>query len=614
MLSQYDPVNIDIILRAESPPPPFPPATDRAAWQAVRDAIGEDRYATILAAAETAANEPVPPLPATLFLEFFRSGSRQDYETPWFRRREIMADLALAECLENTGRFLDPLLNITWAICEESSWEFPAHHHDLPDVQEPEIGLFAALTGTQLAELLLLLGEHLHPLVEKRIWHEVNQRILTPFLARHDFWWLHPKPDHKLNNWTGVCTGNVIAAAVYLERDPARLAEIIARGARSLDDYLATFDSKGGSTEGPAYWGFGFGNYVLAGHLVYQRTHGRIDFFAEDIVRKIAQFPLRTMLSPNKFVNFSDCDAEIRLPVPLLVFLAQHYGMDDLMRLANMQNTGAGSYNNSALSWKLRDLIWRPDPAWDQHVVPAKHDWYPEMQWMIARYDPTDPDAVVLAAKGGHNDEMHNQNDVGNIIVHLNRTSVIADIGRGRYTRQYFLNASRYGFLVNSSLGHSLPVPNGYAQPPGEHYAARLLDHQANERLDWLALELKDAYPPEANLESLKRTVILHRDAPHGWIELVDEVTFVDGEGTFESALTTFGSAAIGPDTVRIEDSGAVLNVHYDPAVVMAQIEIVNDVDLATGPRDVTRIIFALPAPAQTASVRLWLRIPEDTA
>src|SRR5690554_6607166 len=106
MLSQYDPVNIDIILRAESPPPPFPPATDRAAWQAVRDAIGEDRYATILAAAETAANEPVPPLPATLFLEFFRSGSRQDYETPWFRRREIMADLALAECLENTGRFL----------------------------------------------------------------------------------------------------------------------------------------------------------------------------------------------------------------------------------------------------------------------------------------------------------------------------------------------------------------------------------------------------------------------------------------------------------------------------------------------------------------------------
>ena len=34
--------------------------------------------------------------------------------------------------------------------------------------------------------------------------------------------------------------------------------------------------------------------------------------------------------------------------------------------------------------------------------------------WMVARYDPEDSQALVLAAKGGHNDEMHNQNDVGN--------------------------------------------------------------------------------------------------------------------------------------------------------------------------------------------------------
>jgi hypothetical protein len=354
MLSQYDPINVDLILRAETAPPPFPPAADRAAWLVIREAIGETRYNAIFAAAETAVGEPVPALPATLFLEFFRSGSRQEYETPWFRRREMMADLALAECLECEGRFLDPLLDVAWAICEESSWEFPAHHRDLPDVEYPTIGLFAALTGTQLAELVLLLGEKLHPLVEKRIRYEVNQRILTPFLARHDFWWLHPQPGRKLNNWTGVCVGSVIATAIYLERDPSRLAEVIARGARSMDDYLATFDSEGGSTEGPSYWGFGFGNYVLAGQLVYQRTNGRVDFFADDLIRKIAQFPLRTMLSPDKFVNFSDCDADITLSVPLLALLAQHYELDDLMRLANMQQTDTPRRNNSALSWKLR--------------------------------------------------------------------------------------------------------------------------------------------------------------------------------------------------------------------------------------------------------------------
>ena len=394
----------------------------------------------------------------------------------------------------------------------------------------------------------------------------MDRRILTPFLARHDFWWLHPYPGRKLNNWTGVCVGNVIAAAIYLERDTARLGEIIARGARSFDDYLATFDSEGGSTEGPAYWDFGFGNYILAADLVYQRTNGRVDFFSEDIVRKVAVFPLRTILSPGRFVNFSDCDASIPLAVPLLVRLARHYGLDDLMRLAN-QYVGKPQRSNSALSWKLRALVWRPDPALNQTPVPARQDWYPEMQWMIARIDPTDPGTLVVAAKGGHNDEMHNQNDVGNLIVHFNGISVIADIGRGRYTRQYFSDDQRYEFLVNSSRGHSLPVPNGCVQLPGEAYAARVLDHQSDDSGDRLVLELAGAYPPEAKLAALRRTIALHRDTPRGWVELIDDVSF-EGVGSFESVLTTFGTVTIEPDAVRIEDEGAALIVTYDPAVV----------------------------------------------
>ncbi len=611
MLSQYDPVKVDTILRDESAPPPFPPVTDRDAWSAIEAGLGAEGAGAIIAAGESTAGEPVPPLPATLFLEFFRSGSRHEYEAPWFRRRAMLAELALAECLEDRGRFLDPLLDVVWAICEESSWELPAHHNGLPDADRPTIGLFAAITGTQLAELVLLLGERMAPPVEKRIRHEVDRRILTPFLARHDFWWLHHTPDNTTCNWTAVCSGNIIATAIYLERDRARLAEVIARGARSLDDYLETFDSEGGSTEGPGYWGFGFGNYVLAGHLVYQRTNGRVDFFAGDVVRRAALFPLRTMLSPNVFANFSDCDPDIALPVPLLVFLARHYWVDGLMRLANMQRAVPPQRHGGELSWRLRELVWRPDPAFDQEAIPARHDWYPEMQWMIARFDPADPDALVLAAKGGHNGEMHNQNDVGTIIVHHRRTSLVADIGRGRYTREYFA-AGRYETFVNTSLGHSVPVVNGCAQRPGAAAAARLLEHHANDMRDWLCLDLKDAYPPEADLVALVRMVTLYRQGKGGWVELVDDVTFDAGEGTFESVLITFGSAEIGPETVRLRVGDAALDIAYDPAVVVARAEVIKGVDLATGPRDVTRVIFALPAPAQAARVRLCMQVPDD--
>ena len=58
--------------------------------------------------------------------------------------------------------------------------------------------------------------------------------------------------------------------------------------------------------------------------------------------------------------------------------------------------------------------------------------------WMVARQAPEDPGALVLATKGGHNGELHNQNDVGNVIVHVETESVISDIGRGRYTKAYF--------------------------------------------------------------------------------------------------------------------------------------------------------------------------------
>jgi hypothetical protein len=608
MLSRYDPIGVELILRDEAASPPFPPAADRAAWNALKDELGPAQVRALIEAGERAAMAPIPALPATLFLEFFRSGDRLEYETPWFERRNILADLALAECLECEGRFLDPLLNVGWAICEESGWEFPAHHDDLPDVEYPVVGLFAALTGTHLAELVLLLGPELHLLLEKRIRHEVDVRILTPFLTRHDHWWLHPTPGHTTCNWTAVCSGNIIATALYLERDPARLAEIIARGARSLDDYLATFDADGGSTEGPSYWGFGFGNYVLAGHLLYQRTNGRIDFFADDLIRKASVFPLRTLLAANRFANFSDCEPDITLPAPLLAFLARHYQNDDLMRLANAQQAVGSHPNHSPLLWKLRGLFWRPDPAVAPPVVPAVHDWYPEMQWMIARVDPTDPDALVVAVKGGHNDEMHNQNDVGNVIVMHDQTALVVDIGRGRYTRQYF-SAGRYDVFVNTSLAHSVPVVNGCAQPPGQQYAARTLDHQAGDEADRLSLDLMAAYPPEADLAALTRTVTLHRDGARGWVELVDDVAFESAPGAFESVLTSFGRATIGPDEVCIEQDGAALHVWYDPAVVTARAEVVPDVDLATGPRDVTRVIFALTAPAQTAQVRLRITV-----
>ena len=95
---------------------PFPTASDREAWSVVPEQI---RQGFIDRATSTLDHE-WPALPATLFLDFARTGNRRNYEHVSFRRRYALADMVIAECLEGKGRFVDDIVNGIWAICEES--------------------------------------------------------------------------------------------------------------------------------------------------------------------------------------------------------------------------------------------------------------------------------------------------------------------------------------------------------------------------------------------------------------------------------------------------------------------------------------------------------------
>ena len=602
MLSRFNPKDIEAALLSVPRQLPFPPATDRTAWGAVRQTIGEEQAAEMIAQAEDAARTPIPFMPATLYLEFQRVGQREGYQMPRSKRQSMLASLVLAECLEGKGRFLDPILDLAWAICEESSWVLPAHQTLLTDMLRPVIDLGSSMTSLMLAEMDALVGAQLDPLLGERIRYEVDRRSFAPYLTRHDHWWLYNSRLRQVNNWTAVCNAGVVGAALYLEKDPSRLAEMVARAARSMDDYLDTFDQDGGSSEGPGYWSYGFGYYTILAQLVEQRTRGQIAFMDEPAVRKAAQFPLRTMLSPGVYVNFSDCDRDIHFIAAHLDYLSRRLELPELTRLARVQPREGRRLNE--LTWALRDLFWRPAPEPAGDFVPAKQDWFNEMQWMLARFNPADPNSLALAVKGGHNEEMHNQNDVGNFVVQYHQETLIPDIGRGRYTKFYF-GPDRYKHFVNSSRGHSLPRPNGMEQAPGKQFAAVLLDHQTGATVDAVKFELKGAYPPEAGLATLVRSVILHRDGPHGWVELEDQVGFASTPSQCDSALTTFSPVELVPGAVLIRGEKGALRVSYDPGVVTPRVEVEKDVDFSSGPLDVNVILFAFNHKVTSGTIRL---------
>ena len=127
-----------------------------------------------------------------------------------------------------------------------------------------------------------------------------------------------------------------------------------------MDDFLSTFDADGGSSEGPGYWTYGFGNYCVFAEQVEWRTGGRIRFMDEPIIRKAAQFPLRTLLGPGVSVNFSDCDRNVTFIPAHLMYLARRA----TARPDEVYRVQPGHRRQSELHWALRDLreAWRPEP------------------------------------------------------------------------------------------------------------------------------------------------------------------------------------------------------------------------------------------------------------
>ncbi|WP_172294267.1 hypothetical protein [Pseudoruegeria sp. HB172150] len=580
----------------------FPKATDRAAWDAAGERMGEER-GRIIAEAEDLAQLPVPAVPATVWLDFKRSGRRREGQLPIDQRRWRLRTLVLAECLEGKGRFLDAVLDLVWAICEESSWCRPAHDPDLADMENPEVDLGAAMTALELSEADWLLGASIDPAVPKRIRDEVNRRCFVPFLAREDFHWFLNRPGKEINNWAAVCCGGIVGAGTYLETDPERLGAIIAKAMRSMDDYIGNFDEDGGTSEASFCWDYGFGYFTIMAQLLEARSGGEVDLWTPK-VRRIAAFPMHSQIGVRRFVNFADTHIGFTYNPPHLAWLAERLEMRELMQIAAHQPPHQRAKN---MPWGLRTLFWLPDLSAPEYVPPL-HDRFRGLQWMISRLDPTDPDALVLAAKGGHNDEMHNQNDVGNFTVDAWGEALLVDLGRGAINRKYYQNGGgRYDFLVNNSLGHSVPVPNGQQQGFGREFAARLIAHEHSEAEDRLELDITGAYPPEAGLAKLDRLIRLDRKA--GAVEVTDSYAFADAPGSFESVLISLLPFEIGNGAALIRGERGDLAVSVDePADARLELDEKPDFPLESETVTVRRLRIVIPESSEAGRVRVTIR------
>jgi hypothetical protein len=521
-------------------------------------------------------------LPATLQLEYSRTGNRTHYENVSFGKRNALWNLILAESVEGKGRFSDKILDGIWSICEETYWGVPAHLGlqkagvGLADVSDPTTDLFAAETAALLAWADYFSGAELDrvsPLARQRIYEEVSRRVFQPLTTAKYGYLGGGSTDVKLSNWAPWVMSNYCTAALLLERDSARRLDEVRRAMHYTDLYIDGLGEDGGCEEGPTYWTAAGGCVFDVLCLLKDASQGRIDVYNRPIIRSMAQYIYTVHIASDYYVNIADASPRLALDGPMVFRLGKAIG-DPVMEhfgswLADSRPGKAESFELFHRTRVLFNLMALADckryPPSEPRVERA---WLGGIQLMTAR----SPNGLFLAFHGGTNGESHNHNDVGDFIIYKGGRPVIIDAGPGTYTSRTFSN-HRYDLWFNTSAYHNLPTINGYQQHDGIAYAAAKVDPQFDHGgIISLSMDIARAYPSAAGIASWVRMARIGKD---GHILITDRYQA-------EAVLKSLTQSFITVDTVDLSrpgviqfdaGGGQVVTLDYDPRTWTAAVE-----------------------------------------
>lgn len=606
------------LLGAE-PVRPFPPAADRAAWENLAPDLKE-RWTSFAAGNR---NFDWPALRMDRYMDAKRTGDIHGYLDPHWERRSVLGGFVLAECIEGGGEYLDRIVNGIFAICEETSWMQPIANtylqkanpaELLPDEADHIVDLNSSETAALLTWTYDLLREELDrlsPRIGRRIRREVRDRVLVPYLKHDDYWWLGLIPGQRVNNWNPWCNANVIMGYLVLEEDAEVRRQGLLKAMRSLDVFLATHSPDGCCDEGPMYWSRSGGSLFDALELLGFASRGTVDIFGEQLVRDIGTYLYKVHIHGAYCVDFADGDAIVELAGDVVYGYGQAIGDDKLMRLGASAPGVRPSLRNWFPIYRFaRDLFQTEERRRLGAQAPyARDSWMPHAQVMTARSTGGTEKGLYLAAKGGHNLESHNHNDVGSYIVYADGLPAIIDLGTEAYTSKTF-SPQRFELWYLQSAYHNLPTVNGAMQKEGGAYRAGAAEYRADDETAEMRLDIAGAYPAEAGIRGWERRFRLRRGVA-GEIEIADKFALYGETKELFFSLMTARPPVVhqGAGCIELDISPVRrLRIGFDAARLAASIERIELTDWRLrdnwGP-EVYRIVLKLASPMTEGEFKL---------
>ena len=520
--------------------------------------LDPEKMKTVMEKAERALTQDIPFLPLSLYREFSVNGNRGNFERLYFTRRDMLIALMYAESYERKGRFTEKLADVVWAILEESTWLLPAHSYLNPIYGEPGvpkvfgdrmhgIALFGATTSADLAMAYYLCHDALDtisPTICEKILWTLDKRLVTPFLVS-DFWWTGTSR-RIVNNWNPWIISNALLVMGLTVRDSYRRDTFLTRAMRYLDNWIMNYPEDGGCDEGPGYFGAAGASFFDCLELIFDLTGGRASLYDDAAVRKIGEYAVVVNINGDRAVNFADNDPFCHMDGALLRRWGEKCGSESLCSLGDGYSyTGALFFTQSHMYRVLRNLM-TPAVKTKPECHVKTRAYLPGLGVMTARESTDSAVGMFLAMKGGHNDESHNHNDIGNFIIYRNGNPVVIDTGVGTYTRQTF-SPDRYKLWFMQSSYHNLPDIGGVAERQGRNFRAS--DVKYNEETGELSEELRGAYPDEAGIISYVRSGVLAGDT----VTITDALS-LDGEKEVDFHIMTCAAPTASGNSVSLPE------------------------------------------------------------
>lgn len=514
---------------------PYPAYEDREGWN---NLLG-DSAAFLIKAGERYLDYKWQIVTATSYLAYERTGERTVMQEPQSANRVALNTLILAELAEGKGRFIDQLIDGLWQMSNSPTWVLSAHlprqrtGRSLPDPREQLIDLGSGALAAQVAVAWHFFNktfDKIDPVISYVIQEAVKKQILDPYLNTDEYrpnWWLgfELKPGQVINNWNPWCNADVILCFLLMEKDQTRLNHALRQSARSVDKFVEYIKTDGACEEGPAYWGHAAGKLYDYLQIMNDASFGRFTFFDLKQIKDMGEYISRSYVKDNWVVNFADASAKLSFSPSVIYNYGKAVGSDEMMEFAlyNLANPKNNKFNEpKPLIWNdayraleslryLREMDSKVDAlnarissgeSYDSVLnslrasVPS-HVWYPETEFCYMRND----DGWFLAAKGGHNNESHNHNDIGTFTLYVDGVPMFVDAGVGTYTKQTF-SKDRYTIWSMRSEWHNLPVINGIFQHDGAAYCSSDVSVSFKKSSSRMTLDISGAYDEEADCSS----------------------------------------------------------------------------------------------------------------